>query len=69
MKVSLAVIVLLAFATGFAAGLLGKNFIPPAYAADNEIIYVTGIDQNIGQQCNFNKTIVRGNISTICVRK
>lgn len=69
MKINLAVIISLTFATGFAAGLLGRNVVPPANAADNEIIYVSGVDQNVGNQCNFNKTIVRGNISTICVKK
>ena len=69
MKINLAVIVSLTFATGFAAGLLGRNLISPANAAENEIIYVSGVDQNVGNQCNFNKTIVRGNTSTICVRK
>jgi hypothetical protein len=69
MKINLAVIVSLTFATGFAAGLLGKNLISPAYAVENEIIYVDGADQNVGDQCNFNKTIVRGNIYTICVKR
>ena len=69
MKINLAVVVSLTFATGFAAGLLGRNFISPAYAAVDEIIYVDGADQEVGDHCNFNKTIVRGNLYTICVKK
>ena len=69
MKINLTVTVLLTFATGFSAGLLGSNWISPAVAAENEIIYVDGVDQNVGNRCNFNKTIVRGNLYTICVRK
>jgi hypothetical protein len=69
MKMQLAVIALLMFVAGIATGLLGRNFISPANAAENEIIYVSGVDQEVGNKCNFNKTIVRGNIYTICVRK
>jgi hypothetical protein len=68
MKIKLAVVVLLTFAAGFAAGLLGRNLIAPAYAAGNSIILITR-DAEIANECNFDKTIVRGNNSTICVRR
>jgi len=69
MKIKLTVIALLTFAAGVAAGLLDRNLISPVFAAENRIIYVTGVDAEVGNQCNFDKTIVRGNTSTICVKK
>jgi hypothetical protein len=70
MKINLAVVISLTFATGFAAGVLGGNLISPAHAAAvDEIIYVDGPDQAVGDHCNFNKSIVRGNLYTICVKK
>jgi NAD dependent epimerase/dehydratase family enzyme len=68
MKIKVAVIALLTFTTGFAAGLLGRNLISPANAAENHIILITR-DAEIANECNFDKTIVRGNNSTICVRR
>jgi hypothetical protein len=68
MKIKLTVIALLIFAAGFAAGLLGSNLISPANAAENHIILITR-DAEIANECNFDKTIVRGDSSTICVRR
>ena len=66
MKSKLAVVALFTFAAGFAAGLFGNALIAPARAAEDRIILVTR-DAEIANQCDFNKTIVRGDNSTICV--
>jgi len=68
MKIKLTVSALLIFAAGFAARLLGSNLISPANAAENHIILITR-DAEIANECNFDKTIVRGDNSTICVRR
>jgi hypothetical protein len=66
MKSKLAVVASLTFAAGFAAGLFGNALIAPARAAEDRIILVTR-DAEIANKCNFNKTIVRADNSTICV--
>lgn len=68
MKIKLTVIALLTFAAGFGAGLLGSKLIAPANAAENHIILITR-DAEIANKCNFDKTIVRADNSTICVRR
>ena len=67
MKITLAVIASLTFSGGFVAGLLGGNFISRANAASNQVILITS-DAEIANKCNFDKTIVSGYKSYICVR-
>lgn len=66
MKNKLAAVASLTFAAGLVAGLLGSALIAPARAAEDRIILVTR-DAEIANKCNFNKTIVRADNSTICV--
>ena len=66
MKSKLAVVASLTFAAGFAAGLFGNALIAPARAAEDRMIIVTS-NADIANKCNFNKTIVRADNSTICV--
>lgn len=70
MKNKLGITALLAAAIGFTGGLLGENLITPAYAAGNTVIKVES-EEDMMQQCNFDKTITDGATGTYiyCVRK
>lgn len=67
MKIALTIVALVMFCVGFVAGLFGANLIPLAHAAPNQVILIT-TDAEIANKCNFDKTIVSGYKSYICVR-
>lgn len=71
MKNKLGITVLLAAAIGFTGGLLGSNLITPAYAAAANIVIKVETEEDIMQQCNFDKTITDGATGKYiyCVRK
>lgn len=53
---------------GFIAGLMGSNFVSPAYAAGNSVIKVTSAEE-IAARCNFDKTMVLWGNGYLCVQK
>lgn len=71
MKNILGITALLAAAIGFAGGLLGTNLITPAYAAAGNTVIKLESQEEMMQQCNFDKTITDGNTGTYiyCVKK
>jgi hypothetical protein len=70
MKNKLGFTALFAAIVGFTGGLWGANLITPAYAAGNTVIKLESQEEMM-QQCNFDKTITDGNTGTYiyCVKK
>jgi hypothetical protein len=74
MKNKLGFTALFAAVIGFTGGLIGANLISPAYAntdaARNTVIRLESQEEMM-QQCNFDKTITDGNTGTYiyCVKK
>lgn len=74
MKNKLGFTALIAAVIGFTGGLIGANLITPAYAnidaARNTVIRLESQEEMM-QQCNFDKTITDGNTGThiYCVKK
>ena len=71
MKNKLGITALVAAAIGFAGGVLGTNLITPAYAAAVNTVIKLESQEEMMQQCNFDKTITDGNTGNYiyCVKK
>ena len=71
MKNKLGFTALFAAVIGFTGGILGANLITPAYAAAGNVVIKLESQEEMMQQCNFDKTITDGNTGNYiyCVRK
>ena len=71
MKNKLGFTALIAAVIGFTGGLLGANSITPAYAASGNTVIKLESQEEMMQQCNFDKTITDGNTGNYiyCIKK